>query len=298
MKCVGVRGAFVTLIVTCFGCPLWIGACANVGGTPTIEERSPFRHGQQTHILFGFNGSEASASDLRDVADSGICDDPRVQRFVTALLEEFESRSISTESNFSLSALSDLGEPRSFWGPVSEAQVIPDPDGEEQFVYLWKLPDGGEMSLSENRFRSYASRSFVLATFVRRQGTDRIDLRFEVNVSSPRKGPRAVPALEKRNAPTQIYGVMGIVVDRHRAQLPPGFVVNTAVSITIDARFKYNLLDDIIIAALNATVQPNEIVQFYRHASHEEFGDSDYRVADYMDSVKNAVLIKRPEASE
>lgn len=264
---------------------------------PSAEHCAKFSYGDQTHVLFDFQGPDDAAKDAWEAADHGISDDARVQRFVDALVIELEARSFGPDDYdraHSYQWLKKLNEPRSAWGPLSQARRVPDPSGKEEFLHQWTDSDGGIIEISDDEYREHFAENSANVTFGRAGGPHGGDC-IKVSVSSPQRGYQARPAIDYRNAGSMIYGVMGIVVQRDEAELPPGPVLDTTVTISVSSRTDPQLLDEIVIAALNKSLSPDEIVQFYRHATLEEPGDSDERVTSYIAGVTKAVLIKRPE---
>jgi hypothetical protein len=265
--------------------------------SPGVEHCEEFRYGHQTHVIFAYDGPPEHAAELRHVADRGISDDIRVQRLVDELLLELENRGFGLADRWGTHDhvwLQSLSEPRSLWGTLSQATRVPDAEGEEPFLYQWVDAEGGVIAISERNFRERSAKNRAAAQFGRRGGPSAGNC-VQLSVSSPREGPQAVNAIDKRNASSTIYGVMGIIVDRDKIQLPPGLVHNTVVSISARSMEGADVLDEIVIAALNRCISPREVVQFYRHATLKTPGDSDGRVAMYMESVRNAVLIKHPD---
>lgn len=276
---------------------VWTASACTYTYHPSAEHCGNFTYGDQTHILFDFRGSDSAATEIWEAADCGVSDDIRVQRIVDALVVELEARSFEPDEydrDHGYLWLRALDEPRSAWGPLSEAMKVPDPRGEEKFLYQWTDSAGGRIEISESAYREHHAVNTVNVTFGRAGGPHGGDC-IRLSVSSPQRGPKARPAVDHRNAGSMIYGVMGIVVRRDEAELPPGFALSTTITISASTRTDAQLLDEIVVAAFNRALASDEVVQLYRHATLEEPGDSDERVTSYLNGVERAVLIKRPE---
>jgi hypothetical protein len=272
--------------------------CASTPGD--VWPRGNYGFGHEVHVLFGFEGDAPDATVVRRAADSGIADDPRVQRFVdnlVALLVErgYVHHRYDRRPWEHIGDLSEVGY-RNLRVSAAEVSVVDTRDGPRK-LYLWRDPTGNVIAgafpeeLGTDKFRADSS----LHVHFGQKGQHLGGYGIKLSVLGAEEGPLAVPALDKRNAELLKRGVMGIIVSRDAAQLPPRLVKNVVVRLSSAPGVEPDILDDIAAAAINATLQEGEIFQLYRNVSKGSFGDSNRRIDAYVEGIPAAVLIKRPE---
>jgi len=90
---------------------------------PTLD----YGFGHQTNLLFSFDGSAEDASKWRNVSETGISDDPRVQRFVDCLRDVLKKQRFECETTLLREerSLGYLSEPMYRGGHrLAEAEIV------------------------------------------------------------------------------------------------------------------------------------------------------------------------------
>lgn len=262
-----------------------------------------YSYGHQTHILFSFEGTPEEALAPCSVKDYGISDDPRVQKFVEALQAQLRERNyvrhrIHWRAEKALARLATPGFRGNLFLDDAEVSTI-EFEGITTKQFMWRDLEGKPTSSAreDQLGTSYLAYEGTIEVVYAQQSVNGYGFFTQLRVSAPLTPPtRAIPGVEMRNGNILKWGVMGIVVSRDQAQLPPGLVQRVSVSLSMQPGASSEKMDGLVAAALNQTVGPNELVQFYRHASLREFGDSDERVSYYERAVKSAQVVRRPPA--
>lgn len=257
-----------------------------------------YGYGNATHLLFSYDGPPELKTEWRRISERGIADDPRVQEFINEFRIVLEKHGFIRESSLwrEERALSYLAEPMYRGGiRIADAEETTRiRNGKPQKYYQWRGSDGhftagafpDELGTSRWQFES------SLRAVYGRPDTDEGYTDFlQLYVAGSREAFYATDPRTYRNSQQFKYGVMGIVAQAG-APRPQALVQHVIIEISTQPNFPASLIDELVVEALNESLDDDEVIQLYPHAALNDFGDTDERVKYFADNITRSVMIE------